>query len=441
MKILRLNILISSHELNPYGGSECAEGWNVVTRLVMYHNITVLYAKGSQFSPSSYEFAMNDFFSKNTNPYNIKFISIEQTKATQFVSKLNRIISKNTGSIGNPLLYYIGYFFWEKQAFRIARQLCVESKFHIIHHLTSISFREPGFLWKLPIPFVWGPTGGLSKIPYQFYKYIGFKSSFHEITRNIINQLQFKANNRIQKVIKKSSLIYTFSKEDQFIFYNISGKQPKLLLDAAALKPTMKNINISRDSNLISVLWCGELIKRKSLDIILFAISSDPQLKQRITLKIVGSGHLELQYKDLCDTLNINNCVEWIGQVDRPTVFKIMDESDLFVHSSYREGTGHVITEALSHGLPVICHDINGMSIAVNDECGIKIPLINPEKSINGFKNALLELTNNSTRLKKLQMGAINRSQELSWDAMAETIATDYLSIYEKYKNIKIEQK
>ena len=438
MHMLRLNILISAHELNPYGGSECAEGWNVVTRLGKYHNVTVLYARGSQFSPYSYEFALKDFFSKNANPYNIKFISIEQTKTTQFLSTLNRILSRNSGSIGSPFFYYIGYFIWQRKAYKIARQLCVNSKFDIIHHLTSISFREPGFLWKLPIPFVWGPTGGLSKIPIQFYKFIGFKSSFKEFIRNLTNQIQFRVNNRIKKAIKKSSLIYTFSKEDQSIFYKTSGKKPKLLLDAAAIIPKMEFNKISGDSKLISVLWCGELIKRKSLDIILFAISSDPQLKQRMTLNIVGSGCLEKEYKILCENLNISSCIKWIGQVDRQTVFNIMNKSDLLVHSSYREGTSHVIPEALSHGLPVICHDINGMSIAITDKCGIKIPLVSPEKSIKGFKQALLELINNSAKLKKLQIGAIKRSQELSWDVMAETIASDYNSIYERNKSINV---
>lgn len=40
----QLNILISAHEMSPYQGSECAEGWNIVKRLGEYHNITVLYS-------------------------------------------------------------------------------------------------------------------------------------------------------------------------------------------------------------------------------------------------------------------------------------------------------------------------------------------------------------------------------------------------------------
>lgn len=430
MDPVRLNVLISAHELNPYGGSECAEGWNVIIRLAKYHNLTIIYASGSQFNPSSYQNGIKDYFSKNPNVYNINFIPVEQTKTTLFLAKINRKLSRQKSSIGNPFIYYWGYSLWQKKAYQVAKALSQNSNFDIIHHLTSISFREPGLLWKLPIPFIWGPTGGLSRIPFQFYKLIGYGAFSKELIRNSVNKIQFISNPRIQKALKKSALIYTFSIEDQSLFYKKSGRKPKVLLDAAAYTSFKGEIIPFDNSKPISIIWCGELIKRKSLEIILYAISRDIQLKKKLLLRIVGSGPLEDYYKDLARKLSLNNCIEWIGQVNRQTVFSIMNNSDLLVHSSYREATSHVIPEALSHGLPVICHDINGMSIAIDDKCGIKIPLISPESSIEGFKNALLKLINNPIELERMKIGAKKRSEELSWDTMAETIALDYISIY-----------
>lgn len=432
MQPVRLNILISAHELNPYGGSECAEGWNVVSRLGKYHNLTVLYARGSQFNPHSYENALKDYFSTHPNSYNIEFIPIGQTRMTLFLSQINKRLTKKKGSIGNPFLYYLGYSLWQKKAYQVAKSLCKVKRFDIIHHLTSISFREPGLLWKLPVPFVWGPTGGMSKIPFQFFKFIGYKTFSKELIRNSVNKIQFYSNIRIRKAIKRSALIYTFSKEDQSIFYKRSGERPKVLLDSAAISVEKIERNSPNRSNLISIVWCGELVKRKSLEIILYAISKDPALKEKIVLKVVGSGPLDGYYKDLAKNLGVNSCIEWFGQVNRKSVFDIMSNSDLLMHSSYREATSHVIPEALSHGLPVICHDINGMSIAVDDKCGLKVPLISPEKSIEGFKEALIKLLDNPLELKRLKEGAINRSLELSWDAMAKTIAMDYISIHNK---------
>lgn len=435
MQSLRLNILISAHELNPYGGSECAEGWNVVTRLGKYHNLTVIYASGSQFNLHSYENALKDYFTKNKNIYNINFIAIEQTKFTKVLSIVNKKLYRNKGSIGSPFLYYFGYSLWQKKAYSVAKYLCQNSKFDIIHHLTSISFREPGLLWKLQIPFVWGPTGGLSKIPFQFHNLLGYKAYSKEFIRNCINYIQFFSNDRIKKALKKSSLIYTFSKEDEIMFIRRSGNKTKVMLDAATFSLKNEDFILSDSSLPINIVWCGELIQRKSLEIVLHAIKLEPKLKENISLKIIGGGPREHYYKSLAETLSINECIEWIGKVDRQVVFNIMNKSDILVHSSYREGTAHVITEALSFGLAVVCHDINGMSIAINDNCGIKIPLVSPENSIEGFKNALLKLVNNPLELRKLKMGALNRSKELSWDKMAETIAYDYVNIYESNKS------
>ena len=430
MDNVRLNVLVSAHELNPYGGSECAEGWNVIIRLAKYHNLTIIYASGSQFNPTSYSNGIKEYFSRNPNLYNITFIPVDQTKTTLLLANINRKLSKQKSSIGNPFLYYIGYSLWQRKAYKVAKMLCQSNSFDIIHHLTSISFREPGFLWKLPIPFIWGPTGGLSRIPFQFYKLVGYGTFSKELIRNSVNKIQFITNPRINQALKKSALIYTFSIEDQNMFYKKSGKKPKVLLDAAAYTSFKGDIKPLDNSQPISVVWCGELIKRKSLDIILYAISRDLHLKDNLILKIVGSGPLENYYKNLAESLHLNNCIKWFGQVNRQTVFDIMTNSDLLVHSSYREATSHVIPEALSHGLPVICHDINGMSIAIDGKCGIKIPLNSPESSIEGFKNALLKIINNPQELERLKIGAKQRSEELSWDAMVETIASDYVSIY-----------
>ena len=44
--------------------------------------------------------------------------------------------------------------------------------------LTMTGFREPGFFWKSPIPFVWGPIGGMSNIPLKYFPKMGIKTIF-----------------------------------------------------------------------------------------------------------------------------------------------------------------------------------------------------------------------------------------------------------------------
>ena len=66
-----------------------------------------------------------------------------------------------------------------------------------------------------------------------------------------------------------------------------------------------------------------------------------------------------------------------------------MSRAHVLLHTSLAEATSTVILEALARGLPVVCHDACGMRIAVDDRCGIKVPLIDPNTSIKGFSRAI----------------------------------------------------
>ena len=104
-----------------------------------------------------------------------------------------------------------------------------------------------------------------------------------------------------------------------------------------------------------------------------------------------------------------------------------MEQADVMLLTSVKEGTPHVLLEALEHGLPVICHNAWGMSSVVNEQCGRLIPLATPEQSIRAFANAMQELAKNSAELEKLSSGALARAEELSWDSKAAIMRDYYL--------------
>jgi glycosyltransferase involved in cell wall biosynthesis len=427
----RLKILISAHEFSPFQGSECSEGWNLATRLAKYHDITVLYATGSQFDNKSYLLAIKRYFSENNTISGLTLINIDQPGVTRLIARFNIHFLK-VSSIGIPILYFLGYKFWQKEVYTYAKRLHKIENFRIAHQLTQITFREPGYLWKLGVPFVWGPTGGTSNIPKNFNKLLSWRSKLTEKIRSFSNYYQFNYVSRIIKANLRASIIYAFSNEDANNFKKRAKGQIKLMLDAGALIRSERSIQRSEDSNFLTAIWCGQLIERKAPEILLKALGLDHFTKAHLKLIIVGSGPLETSLIKLAKDLNITN-IEWVRYVNHDDIFNLMGSADFFIHTSYREATSNVIPEALSMGLPVICHDANGMSIAINETCGIKIPLKSPEDSINGFSEAMNNLILDRDLLKKLQSGAINRAKEISWDNMAETIARDYLCIDELF--------
>ncbi len=420
----RLRVLIIAHEFSPYRGSECAVGWNIVTRLAAHHDVTVLYASGSQPRPNSYVEAVNEYFLEVSRIPGFSLINIDQPAFTRCTAYVNSLFS-GLGPIGLPFLYYIGYNGWQKAAFKKAVSLHKKNPFEIVHQLTQISFREPGYMWKLGIPFFWGPTGGTALLPWDFFKTLPFAYKLMEGMRFISNSYQSHFVPRIKKANCKAAVIYTYSSEDEKYLRKRAAGKIKQMLDVG----TTLQLNISKyhpdNSSTLTGVWCGQLTYRKAPDILLNALAWDELTKEHVRIKIIGTGPLEQSMHNLASALKLNN-IEWIRKIPHNEVFEIMEHADFLVHTSLREATSSVIPEALSMGLPVICHDVNGMSAAVNETCGIKIALKSPKESITGFHNAIKLLMSDKDTLNKLKTGALKRAFDITWDNMARTIADDY---------------
>ena len=427
---MRKNILICAHELSPEQGSECAVGWNIILNLSKFHNLFVIYASGSQKLPFSYKEALYNYKKANPIPNSIKFINVNQPRITLFLSKLNFLLSQKNTAIGNPILYFIGYKFWHKKIYKIAKNIVLTEKIDLIHLLTSVTFREPGYLWKLQLPYIWGPTGGLTSLPKSYTKNFKFIESFKQNIRKIYINIEFKKN-RIKKAISKADLIYTFSEYDNMRFREAGATNVLNLLDTGTI---FYNLPIQNHKNKINVIWAGQLIKRKSLNILINAVSKLPNnYKERFEFKIFGDGILYNYYIDLLKSLNLSNLFIFEGNKTRNDLFESMKNSDLLVHTSYREATSTIIPEALSFNLPVVCHDISGMSIAINDTCGFKIPLINEEYSSIRLANFFIKIIEKDNFLTELKKGAKKRSSEITWANNAVNISNDYINILKNY--------
>lgn len=433
--MIRLNIVIVAHEFSPSQGSECAVGWNLITNLCKYHNLYVIHATTNQFKTSNYENSIKNYIYINGEIKGLKLISVPQPKTTNFFVKVNSLLKPTNSAIGFAPLYYAGYKAWQKVAYNEASKIIKDYKIDIVHQLTSISFREPGYLWKFDIPFVWGPCSGMVKIPSSFFVSLTFKEICFESIRRFSNYVQSNFSFRIKNATKKAALIYSVTDDDFRYFKLRANCQLKRMLDVGSydMKP-VRTRTILQDNEKLKIIWVGRLVYTKALDLLFKSLSlNNKNINNYVELTIIGDGPLRLKYENLSTELGLTNIV-WMGDISHEEVFSTMGKSDILVHTSIKEATSAVVLEALSFGLPVLCHDAFGMSYAINKSCGLKVPFEAPQISIIGFHNAIKELVNDRKLLSKLSEGAIKRSKELSWDKMAETISNDYIKIYEDLK-------
>ena len=422
----RLNIVIGAHELSPEQSSECSVGWNIVIRLGNYHNITVLYAESNQSNTSNYKKAVDNYLKNNGLIQGVEFIEIKQPLITRLISRINKIITGYKDGQGLRILYYIGYKLWQLKAYSVAKKLHREKKFQLAHHLTVIGFREPGYLWRLPVPFIWGPVGGVTNISFRFQKSRGMSELFSEIIRYIITKLQLYLQPNVRQAGKRAKKIFAATQSDLVILNKRFKKKAELIPVAACDQNAVKKQNLIND--IVNVLWCGRMVRWKALDLLLRAIGSDEILKQKIKLTVVGDGPLLNEWTELAKNLNIEK-ITWKGQVSYFELQKLMNNSDLFAHTSFQEVIAIVVLDAMSVGLPVICNNVYGMSTIINDTCGIRIPMITYEESIKGFQKALTNVVNNKDIIEKMSNNIFLRAKELSWDSIAFQINQSYISI------------
>jgi glycosyltransferase involved in cell wall biosynthesis len=393
-------------------------GWNVVTRLAKFHDVTVLY--GDIGKEQVYREQIEEWTEKNGEINGLTFCYVPQGKLGHLIHQLSVRV--------RPLhfLYYWAYRCWLKQAYKKALLLLSEIHFDVSHQLTFVSCREPGYLWKLPISFVWGPINGADNIPWKYFGGLSFGAKFRYGFRNIINSIQVVGSKTVRAAAHASSSIWAVTDAD-LKMVDRWGERAEQMTETGVILQEGARPRYFDDTRPLRVVWSGLLEGRKALHLLIKAIARLDGSGKRIELWILGEGPEASRWKKLAVNLGIEERVVWYGRLPLSEAQSLMAEADVFVFSSIKEASSTVVMEALACGLPVICHDTCGMGHVVNASCGIKIPLKSPKISIAGFSAALRNLLDNPERIAQLSAGALERGQLFSWDKKVEHIAKCYL--------------
>ena len=132
-------------------------------------------------------------------------------------------------------------------------------------------------------------------------------------------------------------------------------------------------------------------------------------------------------WKSWCAASVWNPQLNLSERVPIPRLQRFMRAADVFVFPSIREAGGAVVVEAMASGLPCVITDYGGPGVALTNECGIKIPLCNPDQLIGQFRDRLEQLALDSELRERLGAAARERALDLfAWDAKARMIVEIY---------------
>ena len=139
---------------------------------------------------------------------------------------------------------------------------------------------------------------------------------------------------------------------------------------------------------------------------------------------MVGDGPEKKHWQTLASQLGINHKIHWQKYLEQQKLFQLFDTFDLFLFPSLHESGGTVVLESLAYGLPVICLDLGGPGMIVDDTCGVKIQTKNrsAHQVSQAMAQAMHSLAENPCRLGQLRHGALKRAQNYTWEKQAKAI-------------------
>jgi len=404
-------VLVSAYGCEPMKGSEPGVGWNWVLQM-----------------------AKNNYLHVITRANNRELIEahlpVELKGSIVFYYYDTPMFIKNMKNKAKGLYFY--YFCWQIGIIPIIHHIIKSEKIDYTMHLTFGSMWMPTFLPLFRTPFIWGPVGGGDCEPKSFLKVLPLKQRIIQTMRYAMNALSIinpfilipaaravailcrtpNSANVIPACFRgKTKVVLETAMEPQiFVFKkNKRGKQARETSEGN-----------KRGKQNIRLITTGRLLPNKNVLTVVRSLKYIPT-KYQLELIIVGSGYQKsIIEKEIRETGRKDD-VRIIDEMPRLGVLKLLEESDIFLFPSLREGGSWSLMEAMAIGLPVVCLNYAGMAITTDDLCAIRLSVTNPEQMPKDMAVAVTKLIEDDKLRKRMGEAGRKRIKEVfNWEAKGE---------------------
>jgi glycosyltransferase involved in cell wall biosynthesis len=404
----RPRVLLLAFACSPARGSEPYVGWHRALECAKYCDTCVI-CEEREFADE-----IGAWLERNGQVPGLEFIFVRMTDTERKLYKIRH-------------LFWVAYNLWQRRVLKIAEALHAERRFDLVHQATYCGFREPGYLWQLDAPFVWGPFGGTQNYPLRFLSEASWRGAVSEGFRSLANRLQLWTSRRVRAAARRARVVLTSNSTNLRDIARISGVVPRQLLETGLRESQLHPPKPIRARGPLRILWVGDLQTWKALPLLLKALAQLCGVNYE--LRIAGRGRDAERLKRLARTLGIDRHVRWLGQLPPAQVAQEFAWADVFVFTSLRDTSGNVVLEAFAAGVPVICLDHQGAHDMVTGECGIKVPVTTPRRVAQDIAAAIMLLADDPDRLARLGQGAKDRAEYYLWPRQGARMAQVYREV------------
>jgi len=398
---MRARILLSAFACDPIFGSDEEVGWQWAKQLSERGlDVTVITRR-------THQVPIEQHIEKTGECARVRFEYVDMDGLHAVLKKVNR---RN----------HFYYYFWQWQAYKVAKTMHAVQPFNLIHHVTWVSFRQPSFMGRVGPPLYFGPVAGGDEIPTGYTSAFSWSQKLIEFVRGVANA-----------VVRFDPLMRMTFRQAHTVFFTSVGhlkRVPAFVRDkshvelaigiAPALTPQIHTK--AQGKRLLSV---GRCIGLKGMDLGLEIFAQVQRQQPDTTLTIVGDGADRVRWMALADKLGVAHAVVWRGWLAKDAVLALYQEFDLLFYPSLRDSGGFVVLEALQCGLPVVCFKLGGPGVVVNDSCGAAVEaLADVQQTKVNYANAVLAVLTRVHTEPALIHVCRARVNDFTWEALIQRI-------------------
>jgi glycosyltransferase involved in cell wall biosynthesis len=405
----RPRILVESYECSPVRNHAPGAAWQILSRLSQWFDLWVITEQ------VQYKNEIEAYRASHPDEARyLHFHYIARSKANGFGRQRPPL----------PLREILDYRNWLKKSYALAVELDARIDFDLVHHLRSNTFREPGWLWKLGKPSIWGPVGGSYCVPKCLLSFLHPVNRLYYSIRNTVNQFQFSRSERVKQAFQAASVILAQTSSDIERIRQIHGRKA-ILCHEQGIGQSEGTIRSWDGRRPLRIAWAARCIAGKALPILLQAMKALEDI-QRVELHVIGDGVELKRWKRQAKELHVDSRCIWHGWQTPQDTRNIMNQADITAFTSILEGTPATLMESLAMGLGVIALEHCGFQDVITPNCGILIPCGQKDQIVTDYRNAIRSLLDNPQRLASMSEAAVKRGQYYTWNSMAEKIRDVY---------------
>ncbi|MCL3817852.1 glycosyltransferase family 4 protein [Aeromicrobium wangtongii] len=305
----------------------------------------------------------------------------------------------------------------------IREALARGERFDIGHQPLPVAMRYPSPLAGLGIPYVLGPVGGSLDSPAGFEDgdtapwYVGLRRA---------DAWRLQHDRLLRRTYEDAAVVLGIAPYVGDALRAVPVRDLRFLAETALdVLPDRRPVP---HGPTVHLLFVGRLVRTKGAR---EAIRAMAMLREHdVVLDVVGDGFDRAECERLVAELDLGGSVRFHGSRSRSEVEQFYRSADVFVFPSFREPGGNVVFEAMGHHLPVVTCDRGGPGAAVDDTCGIRVPVQSPDQLVRDLADAITTLVADPHLRSSMGDAARARVERIGlWPAKVDQISQLYASV------------